>query len=207
PDDAPPAPGAFWLALSAGGLTILPWAWYGALGDIWETLLAATTALTAAVVAAYLLGDRYWSAFATVTPAARVWGGGAGAGVALLLLGSGVGAPGLQLPIMITLAALGFALAAVMSRAVGCGRVVAAGVAPAVFGPLAFADGDEFVLALVNPEIGQWAGIAVAVAGGVAWLCGLVYGLFQSRVAGHASLAAGVAAVVVAACVDRKCGE
>src|SRR5690606_25095597 len=59
-------------------------------------------------------------------------------------------------------------------------------------------------LALVNPEIGQWAGIAVAVAVGVAWLCGLVYGLFQSRVAGHASLAAGGAVVVAAACVGAN---
>ncbi|ADD39748.1 S8 family serine peptidase [Stackebrandtia nassauensis] len=213
-DVAPPAPGAFWLALSLGGLTILPWAWFGALGGLWETLLAAAVALAFAAVAAFVVGDRYWSTFAPsptdaetgssrtgVSAAARIWGGGSAAGVALLLLSSGVGAAGLQIPIMITLAAMGFAIAAVMSRPRRCGRVVAAAVAPAVFGPLAFADGDEFVLALLNPEIGQWAGIALATAVVTAWIVGLVYGVAQRRIVAYPSAAAALAVVVAAACV------
>lgn len=242
-DDKVQAPGAAWLALCAGGLTILPWAWYGALGSVWETVLAATTAIGFAAVAAFVLGDRYWARFApgtggavepqgfaaeapgayhespvteavrpgrrprrpgSVSAAARIWGGGSGAGVALLLLGSGAGAAGLQLPIMITLAALGFAIAAVMSRSRHCGRVVAAAVAPAVFGPLAFADGDEYVLAVVNPEIGAWAGIAVAVAVGIAWLCGLVYSLSHRGIVRSPAAAAGMAVVVAAACVGAN---
>ncbi|MGH8877882.1 MAG: S8 family serine peptidase, partial [Stackebrandtia sp.] len=129
----------------------------------------------------------------------RVWGGGGAAGVTLLLLGGGLGAPGLQLPLMITLAALGFGVAAVLSRSRDCGRVVAAAVAPAAFGPLAFLDGDEFSLTLSSPEIGEWVALATLFTVLLAWLVALLYGFTQRRIVGRPAVAAGAAVIVAAA--------
>lgn len=196
--DRPTAPGAFWWALCAGALTLVPWAGFGALGEFWETVAAAVAALGFAAVAAFLLGDRFWVRFAHVTAAKRIFGGGAAAGITLLILAVGIGGAGIQLLAMVTVPALGFVIAALQTRAYHTGRIVAAAVAPAVFGPLAFFDADEFLPATFGPEFGYWAGIAVLLAIVVAWIAAVIAGFSHRTLVRYPAVGAALAVVVAA---------
>lgn len=168
--------GTSWLwALCAGLATMLPWIWSGALGSWWDTVCAAAVALSFAVVAAHLLGDWFWSVFNGLSTAKRFFGGGSAAGIALLILSGGVAGPGIQVPIMVALPALAFAIAALQYSGQNCGRVVVAATTPALFGPLAFIDADEFLPLTLGTDFGAWAAMSALAAIIIAWLCaGLV---------------------------------
>ncbi|MFG1843892.1 S8 family serine peptidase [Micromonospora carbonacea] len=190
---APPA--VTWLAVAAGLATLLPWAWFGALGGLLETVLAAAAAAAVGVLAGALLDARFWARLAggpPHRPARLVLVGGLVAGVTLLLLAAGTGQSGAQLPALLTLPPLGFALAALQAPALRSGGPV--GPAPArwlvglaAFGPLAFADPEEITLLLAaTRDVPFW--VAVAAAGGlaVAALLAIVYGVLLARPNGHA---------------------
>ncbi|MBG6069241.1 S8 family serine peptidase [Micromonospora ureilytica] len=103
------------LAVAAGLALLLPWAWLGALGGLLETALALLAAAALGMLAATLLDAPFWSPFAVgrpPRPARLVLVGGLVAGVALLLLAAGTGQSGAQLPALLTLPPVGFALAA-----------------------------------------------------------------------------------------------
>ncbi|MCG5448382.1 S8 family serine peptidase [Micromonospora hortensis] len=103
------------LAVAAGLALLLPWAWLGALGGLLETALALLAAAALGVLAATLLDAPFWSLFAVgrpPRPARLVLVGGLVAGVALLLLAAGTGQSGAQLPALLTVPPVGFALAA-----------------------------------------------------------------------------------------------
>ncbi|MEU8125824.1 S8 family serine peptidase [Micromonospora sp. NPDC049049] len=103
------------LAVAAGLALLLPWAWLGALGGLLETALALVAAAALGVLAATLLDAPFWARFAVgrpPRPARLVLVGGLVAGVALLLLAAGTGQSGAQLPALLTVPPVGFALAA-----------------------------------------------------------------------------------------------
>ena len=198
PERGTRAAGAAWWAACAGGLMIVPWAWAGALGSLWDTLLAVLLAVAFAVLCGVLLGDRFWSRFASTSTARRILGGGGAAGVTLLLLAAGIGGGGLHLLPMVTIPALGFALAALMRRSVRTGRIVMAAVAPAAFGPLAFGDADEFLPLIMGPDFGNWLVIAALFAVIIAWLCGAVYTATAPRINRLPAVGAATLVIVVA---------
>ena len=108
------------LAVAAGLALLLPWAWLGALGGLLETALALLAAAALGVLAATLLDATFWARFAVgrpPRPARLVLLGGLVAGVALLLLAAGTGQSGAQLPALLTLPPVGFALAALWAAA------------------------------------------------------------------------------------------
>ncbi|GAA4911917.1 subtilase family protein [Stackebrandtia albiflava] len=198
PDRAPAAPGAFWWALCAGGVMLVPWVWAGALGGAWETVAAVAAALGFALLCGVLLGDRFWSRFVGMSGARRILGGGAAAGVALALPSLVMGGGGLNLLIGMSVPAVCFAVAALQRRTYRTGRVVAAAVAPATFGPLAYGDADEFLPLALGPDFGVWLLVAAIMAVLLAWLAGLLYGLTARKLVTVPAFAAGTAVIVAA---------
>jgi subtilisin family serine protease len=168
------SPAAVPLALAAGGLTLLPWLAFGALGGLLETVLAVIAAATVGWVAASILDSRFWAPYAVGGRARLVAVGGLVAGVALALIAAGLGASGTQLLALLTLPPLGFAAAAL---APGSSRAIGWLVGTAVVGPLAFADPDEITLFLLGRDIPFWISIAAACCLAIGLLVGLTYAL------------------------------
>ncbi|WP_030490081.1 S8 family serine peptidase [Micromonospora chokoriensis] len=202
------------LAVAAGLALLLPWAWLGALGGLLETVLAVLAAAALGVLAATLLEASFWSRFAAgrpARPARLVLVGGLVAGVALLLLAAGTGQSGAQLPALLTLPPVGFALAALWAASwrptadpVEANRAGATAtgwlVGLAALGPLAFTDPEEITLLLVGTrDVPFWVAAAAGVGLAVAVLVAIGYAVLLARpTAGPPNRrAAAVAAVVL----------
>ncbi|MEU5671656.1 peptidase S8, partial [Micromonospora sp. NPDC047753] len=200
------------LAVAAGLALLLPWAWLGALGGLLETALALVAAAALGVLAATLLDAPFWAQFAVgppPRPARLVLVGGLVAGVALLLLAAGTGQSGAQLPALLTLPPVGFALAALWAatwrpspdpaeaalwaatrrpaaepaEAVRAGRAATGWlVGLAALGPLAFTDPEEISLLLVGTrDIPFWVAAAAGVGLAVAVLVAIGYAVLLAR--------------------------
>ncbi|MFF5173940.1 S8 family serine peptidase [Micromonospora sp. NPDC000089] len=213
------------LAIAAGLALLLPWAWVGAFGGLLETLLAALAAAALGTLAGALLGDPFWSRFATAGSAAGrpqptrlVLVGGLVAGVVLLLLAAGAGQSGAQLPALVTLPPVGFALGAL--QAAGRRDGVPAGQAPVrwlvglvLFGPLAFADPEEISVVLIGSrDVPYWVAVAAGAGLVAAILLAVGYGVLLARPRGRtpsrpvAALATAVLLVALGA-VDLGPGQ
>ncbi|MEU1585822.1 S8 family serine peptidase [Micromonospora sp. NPDC005710] len=184
------------LAIAAGLALLLPWAWLGALGGLLETALALLAAAALGVLAAALLDAPFWSPFAVgrpPRPARLITVGGLVAGVALLLLAAGAGQSGAQLPALVTLPPVGFALAALWAaawrpsadpaEATRAGRTATGWlVGLAALGPLAFTDPEEISLLLVGTrDIPFWVAVAAGVGLAVAVLVAIGYAVLLAR--------------------------
>lgn len=204
------------LAVAAGLALLLPWAWLGALGGLLETALALLAAAALGVLAATLLNATFWSRFAVgrpPRPARLVLVGGLVAGVALLLLAAGTGQSGAQLPALLTLPPVGFALAALWAAtwrpgadpadATRAGRAATGWlVGLAALGPLAFTDPEEISLLLVGTrDVPFWVAAAAGAGLAVAVLVAIGYGVLLARPAARtpSRRAAAVTAVVLLA--------
>ncbi|MEV4828774.1 S8 family serine peptidase [Micromonospora sp. NPDC049257] len=197
------------LAIAAGLALLLPWVRFGALGGLLETALAALAATAVGLLAAALLGDRFWSPFTGDGPprAARtVLVGGLVAGVVLLLVVAGTGHSGAQLPGLLFVPPLGFVLGACQVAARRAGAP--AGAAPvrwlvglAAFGPLALADPEEIsVLLATTRDVPYWVAVASGVGFAVAVVLAIGYGVLLARPRGRAPrrlVAASSAAVLL----------
>ncbi|MGN9810602.1 S8 family serine peptidase [Micromonospora sp. BQ11] len=199
------------LGVAAGLALLLPWVWVGALGGLLETLLAVLAAAAVGALAAALLDDAFWSAFAVGSPprpARLVLVGGLVAGVALLLVGAGVGQSGAHLPLLVTMPPAGFALAALAAagRRTSPGARTGAGwlVGLGVFGPLAFTDPEEISVVLVNTrDVPYWVAVAAGAGLAVAVVLAVAYGVLLARPHGGVPRrrVAGVTAAVLLATV------
>ncbi|PWR05895.1 peptidase S8 [Micromonospora acroterricola] len=197
------------LAVAAGLALLLPWAWLGALGGLLETVLALLAAAALGLLAASLLDATFWSRFAVgrpPRPARLVLVGGLVAGVTLLLLAAATGQSGAQLPALLTLPPVAFALAALWAAtwhaagttdtpdpatdtpgpaaaAVRAGRVATAWlVGLAALGPLAFTDPEEITLLLVGTrDVPFWVAAAAGAGLAVAVLVAIVYAVLLAR--------------------------
>ncbi|MFC7707723.1 S8 family serine peptidase [Micromonospora lupini] len=206
------------LAVAAGLALLLPWAWLGALGGLLETVLALVAAAALGVLAATLLDATFWSEFAVgrpPRPARLVLLGGLVAGVALLLLAAGTGQSGAQLPALLTLPPVGFALAALWAAAwrstadpadaARAGRTATGWlVGLAALGPLAFTDPEEITLLLIGTrDVPFWVATAAVAGLAVAVVVAIGYAVLLARPAAHtpsrrvAALAAAVLLVTV----------
>ncbi|MEU8421594.1 S8 family serine peptidase [Micromonospora sp. NPDC048835] len=202
------------LAVAAGLALLLPWAWLGALGGLLETALALLAAAALGVLAGALLDRPFWSPFAVgrpPRPARLVLVGGLVAGVALLLLAAGTGQSGAQLPALLTLPPVGFALAALWAAAwrstISPAEATRAGrtatgwlVGLAALGPLAFADPEEITLLLVGTrDVPFWVAVAAGIGLAVAVLVAIGYAVLLARPTARTPnrRAAAVAAVVL----------
>lgn len=163
--------GGYGLGVTAGAVVGLPWLWFGAAGGLLETVLAVLAAAAVGWLARGLLDERFWAPFAALNRGKRLFVTGLGAGVALMLLGAGTGNPGVQLPLLALLPALGFAVAALRTTGAGVATVVALGV----LGPLAMLDGQEVTLILLGKDVPLWALLGGLLGTALAWLVGLVY--------------------------------
>lgn len=214
PGPTPPATGGdgtvTLLAVAAGVATVLPWAWFGALGGLLETVLAAVAAAAVGVLAGALLDARFWAHFAVgrpPRPARLVLVGGLVAGVTLLLVAAGAGQSGAQLPALLALPPLGFVLAALQAPAVRAGGPTGPGparwlVGLGVFGPLAFADPEEITLVLAaTRDVPYWVAATAAAGLAVAAVLSVAYGLLLARPRGRTPsrpVAAATAVVLLA---------
>lgn len=194
------------LAVAAGLALLLPWAWWGALGGLLETVLAVLAAASLGVLVATLLHATFWSRFAVgrpPRPARLVLVGGLVAGVALLLLAAGTGQSGAQLPALLTLPPTGFVLAALWAAAwrpaagpvatsrpgvdtadpVRAGRAATGWlVGLAALGPLAFTDPEEITLLLVGTrDVPFWVAAAAGLGLAVAVVLAIGYGVLLAR--------------------------
>ncbi|MEU4336819.1 S8 family serine peptidase [Micromonospora lupini] len=206
------------LAVAAGLALLLPWAWLGALGGLLETVLALVAAAALGVLAATLLDATFWSKFAVgrpPRPSRLVLLGGLVAGVALLLLAAGTGQSGAQLPALLTLPPLGFALAALWAAAwrptadpadaARAGRTATGWlVGLAALGPLAFTDPEEITLLLIGTrDVPFWVAAAAVACLAVAVVVAIGYAVLLARPAARtpsrrvAALAAAVLLVTV----------
>ncbi|WP_328369721.1 S8 family serine peptidase [Micromonospora zamorensis] len=202
------------LAVAAGLALLLPWAWLGALGGLLETALALLAAAALGVLAATLLDATFWARFAVgrpPRPARLVLLGGLVAGVALLLLAAGTGQSGAQLPALLTLPPVGFALAALWAAAwrpstdpavaARAGRTATGWlVGLAALGPLAFTDPEEITLLLVGTrDIPFWVAVAAGTGLAVAVLVAIGYAVLLARPTARtpSRRSAAVAAVVL----------
>ncbi|MFU8875216.1 S8 family serine peptidase [Micromonospora sp. SL4-19] len=199
------------LAVAAGLVSLLPWAWVGALGGALETLLAGLAAAALGALAGVLLEARFWARFAVGTPprpARLVLVGGLVAGVTLALVAAGAGQSGAQLPALFLLPPLGLVLGALEAAARRAGRP--AGPRPvrwlvglALLGPLAFADPEEItVLLATSRDVPFWVTVATGAAFAAAVLLAIGYGVLLARPRARAprrGVAAATAAALLAA--------
>ncbi|MBL6278570.1 S8 family serine peptidase [Micromonospora fiedleri] len=178
------------LALAAGLALLVPWVWLGALGGLLETVLAGLAAAAVGALAAALLDARFWGHFTggqPPRPARLVLLGGLVAGVVLLLVGAGTGQSGAQLPLLVALPPVGFALAALHAltrrHPRTAGRTSTAWlVGLTVFGPLAFTDPEEISLLLASTrDVPFWVAVATGAGLVVALVLAIAYGLLLAR--------------------------
>lgn len=181
---------ATWLALAAGLALLVPWVWLGALGGLLETVLAGLAAAAVGALAAAVLDARFWGHFTggqPPRPARLVLLGGLVAGVVLLLVGAGTGQSGAQLPLLVALPPVGFALAALHAltrrHPRTAGRTSTAWlVGLTVFGPLAFTDPEEISLLLASTrDVPFWVAVATGAGLVVALVLAIAYGLLLAR--------------------------
>ncbi|AEB47533.1 S8 family serine peptidase [Micromonospora maris] len=181
---------ATWLALAAGLALLVPWVWLGALGGLLETVVAGLAAAAVGALAAALLDARFWGHFTggqPPRPARLVLLGGLVAGVVLLLVGAGTGQSGAQLPLLVALPPVGFALAALHAltrrHPRTAGRTWTAWlVGLTVFGPLAFTDPEEISLLLASTrDVPFWVAVATGAGLVVALVLAIAYGLLLAR--------------------------
>jgi hypothetical protein len=184
-----------WYAVPAGLAVLVPWVWWGSLGGAIESVLA----VVAAVAVGWLAGKLPAPARTREQPPpetgrrwARLLLDGTVLGVALCALAAGIGAPGVQLLVLLTLPPVGYVLAALRFR----GVLVL--VALATLGPLAFADAEELSVILGDPIL--TALVVAAIGLGVALLVFVGYAFlrqYRRPIAWIASAALAAAAVAV----------
>ncbi|ASW56953.1 peptidase S8 [Plantactinospora sp. KBS50] len=180
------------IALAAGLVVLLPWTLVGALGGTLETLLAAGAAAAVGWLGSAVLAPVRRHGYRTdptgraTGPAHTVLLAGLVAGVGLLLIAGGTGQDGAQLPALLVLPPLGFAVAAlgVLADRTGSNAAVPAGllVGLAAAGPLAFADPEEISLLLVEGrDVPFWVALAAAASLALALLLGVGLGAGFAR--------------------------
>jgi subtilisin family serine protease len=188
-------------AAAAGGIAVtLPWLWTGALGGVLETVLALAAAAAVGWFAGRMLDGAFWRPYAT-SAVRLVLLGGLVAGVALLLVAAGTGQSGGQLPALLVLPPLGFALAGLHALAVrsvplprGAAEYLPVAEKPlvrtpvgwlvgiAAAAPLALVDPEEITLVLsTGREVPYWTFVAAGLSLAVALLLGLGYALAFAR--------------------------
>lgn len=172
------------VAAAAGLLSLLPWAYVGALGGIVETLLAAALAAAGGWLASVVLAPVWREIAGTWRSSSVILVGGLIAGVTCCVLFAGLSPRVSGLWLAVCVPPLGFVCAAA-SRAVPRRLPTLAGVGVAAFGPLAFLDPDEIDIILGTHDIVRYAfigmglGVAAGLVGGGA-LAGLA-GVLRSR--------------------------
>ena len=169
--------------------------WFGALGGVLETVLAALAAGGFGALAGTLLAP-LWRTSAQLPRWKLVLGGGYAAGVVLTVLAGSLGASGIQLTALLALPALGYAAAALQRHLVPpSSGPVGLMLAIAAYGPLGFADPEEVSLLLEN----WWPILAGLAALGVGLVAGIVLAVVLRKKIFHAWLAASVTAVIAIA--------
>ncbi|MQA78259.1 MAG: S8 family serine peptidase [Streptosporangiales bacterium] len=183
------------VAAAAGLVIVVPWAFFGYLGGLVETVVAALLAVALGWLSAVLLAP-VWRELATAwkRPSNAIVGGLAG-GVTVVVLVAAVSPRAMGLLLAVSVPAVVFACAAA-SYAAPHRLPTLVGVAVAAFGPLAFFDPDEVEMAAI---LGLTSGLGIEdvlkymfLAMGLAIVAGLVgsgvlavlAGLLRSRVVG-----------------------
>jgi hypothetical protein len=176
-------------AWAAGLAMLLPWAWFGALGGLVETLLAVLAALAVGWLAGRLLARvDFDGSFAK-----RILLTGLAGAAALVPVAAGVGESGVSLAELLVLPLLGVAAAALRRDS---GRLI--GLAAA--GPLVFVDPDETSLILGTTDVAYWAFIATLCAVGIALLVDVGLAVSYGRgLALPATVAAGLVVLLAVA--------
>lgn len=184
------------VAVAVGIVGLLPWAYYGALGGIADTVASALLSAALGWFASVLVLPVFRAGSTAWSRARFCWVGGLSCGIVLLLLAAGATPPVSGMLAVICVPPVAFACAA-GSYASPRWMPTFAGAAIACFGPLAFVDPEE-----VTTILGRFDGVVKYAF--LAMLLGTLVGLVASgvlasaaRFLGSRALAAGVAVVVL----------
>lgn len=194
-------------AAGLGVALLLPWAWVGAFGGLFETVAAGFAALAVGWLAARILaplaaalGDDRPGGFQGLLAAL---GAGLALGVVIVPLAGAAGEPGIALVELCVLPILGFAVD-------GLRRGAALLVGIAAFGPLAFVDPEETNPLLGTSDVGYWALIGTACAFLLAALIAVAAGLagrFVERVRRPVAVVTVVAVAVAVSVFQVTLGQ
>jgi hypothetical protein len=202
--------GGYLVAL--GLLMLTPWALFGALGGVVETVAAAALAIAVGYLGTGILNRTNLASYGR----SRAWSvlvGGLSAGVALAPLAVALGAgPGVNLAELLTVPAVGFAVGAAARVDAGISTArqwwrpspVGLLLAATVFGPVAFLDPEETSLVLGPDDVLKWATYAAVLGLLVALAVGLAYGLVLRR--GPRWLPAALGALALVVCAGAYAG-
>ncbi|MEZ4558068.1 MAG: S8 family serine peptidase [Caldilineaceae bacterium] len=174
-------------ALGAAALFALPWAVYGVFGAVFDTTVALLLALVFGLVMGRLLAVTWLEACRVDShgPRRDLGTGGLVMGMALVIAASGLSHNGLQLALMVSLAAWGWVMAGLATvRQPGATPrnwlAVALFVALAVFVLLTMVDTDGMLLEVMDRLLAQtWTAVGVSVLAG--WLLGVIAWLAARR--------------------------
>ncbi|MGH3098335.1 MAG: S8 family serine peptidase [Streptosporangiales bacterium] len=184
------------VAVAAAAVGLLPWAYYGALGGIVDTVASALLAVAVGWFAAVLMLPVFRDGSLEWSRARFCWAGGLSCGIVLLILAAGATPPVSGMLAVICVPPVAFACAA---GSYGSPRRMPtlAGCAIALFGPLAFVDPEE-----VTTTLGQFDGVVKYAF--LAMLLGTLAGLvasgalaFVARFLRPRAIAAGIALLAV----------
>lgn len=203
------------VAAAAGLVIVLPWAYFGYLGGLVETIVAALLAGALGWLSAVLLAPVWRELAGAWKRGSNAIVGGLAGGVAVVVLVAAVSPRAMGLLLAVSVPAVGFACAAA-SYSAPRRLPTLAGVALAAFGPLAFFDPDEVEMAAILGFTGSLAVEDVLkymfLAMGAAIVAGLVgsgvlaglAGFLRSRVVGAV---VGVAALLLVGGVYAFAGQ
>jgi hypothetical protein len=163
------------LALAIGGLLVLPWAAWGALGSIVDILLGLMVAALAGIAAAQAMEAGLFS----VPPRAGIpWLALIGAPITLAILSAGLGLNMNEWLVAMAIIPLGW-LALAFSRGQTQGNpswpVIALVLAMGLSGPLLWFDPDELAMVVTSgtgeliewAQVAGWAGMGIGVAAAI----------------------------------------
>ncbi len=182
----PDQPGIIALAAGTGGLMLLPWVAWGALGSVLDTFLGVLVALLAGTAAAISLEAGIFSAEMRRRPAVGIpWRGLLGAPITLAILAFGLGLNMNEWLLLLVLPPLGWLALALAGRGEDSRSIwpaVAVAIALGISAALVWFDPDELALVVTSGsgELIEWALTAGLVAFGLAVLGAALAGWTRS---------------------------
>ena len=205
-----PGGGSLAAAVTIAALLALPWAGWGALGSLSDTLLNLIAAALFGLAVALTLEHALLPVLRhdAAGRGHRLALGGLAAAAALAVMGSAFGVNGQQLVLVVLLPGLGWVVARLGLRPGGW-AAAALFVALAVAAPLIFFDPDELslVLNLGSRDVGYWVFVATLLGALAGWAASVLALALGARSPGRAAAAAALLSVVALALVYGLYGQ
>ena len=163
-------------ALGLAALFAYPWLASGSLGSLLDTLIALALGLTTGIIAARIIGHTWLASLEIESHGSGrdLFTGGLTLGATLVILLSGISLNGVQLLLMVSVSALGWAAMALSrSEEHYTWRPVALLLGLAMAAILALVDSDSVGIIAMDPLL-RWAAQAAGLSILIGWLAGII---------------------------------